>query len=179
MRALDKLCRRHLGKGFRGVGFFKMYEVLDISLWSFYRGIIEIQNAVAVPEAEVINRADNLSVNRWVADYALFADLIASRFKLRLDKADCLSVIGEELSSNGKQKLERDEAYVNREEINLIGDELLGYVSHIGSLEVHDALVGSELPRELTVADVYGINLLCAVLKHTVGSRPLKLRYPL
>ena len=61
-----------------------MYEVLDISLGSFYRGIIEVQNAVAVPETEVINRADNLGVNRWVADYALFADLIASRFKLRL-----------------------------------------------------------------------------------------------
>ena len=39
----------------------------------------------------------------------------------------------------------------------------------IRALHAHDALVGAQLPVELTVADIDSVDLFRAVLQHTIG----------
>ena len=49
------------------------------------------------------------------------------------------------------------------------GDLLVREIARVRALHTHHALVTAEPPVELTVADVHGVDLLRAVLQHTVG----------
>ena len=104
-----------------------------------------------------------------IAHDALFADLFPSCLELRLDEADGVAVRIQKPRERGQNELERDERHVHRCEIQLIGDLLMREVAGVRALHTHHALVAAELPVELTVADVHGVDLFRAVLQHTVG----------
>ena len=98
-------------------------------------------------------------MHRAVAHDALFADILSARLKLRLDKAHSPAAVPEKLSHNGQYLAKRDERNIHRGEIHLLGDLLVGHIAEVGTLHIDHALVAPELPCELAVADVDGVDL--------------------
>ena len=65
--------------------------------------------------------------------------------------------------------MQRDKRHIYAEKLNRLCQHVQRDIADVGALHVDDALVGAQAPCQLTVADIHGIDLDCAVLQHTIG----------
>jgi 1-acyl-sn-glycerol-3-phosphate acyltransferase len=84
-------------------------------------------------------------------------------------KNNRLRAFRHQLARDRQNQPQRNERNVHRKKVYRVGHLLARHLAHVGAFEVDDALVGAQLPRQLTVADVDGIDLFGAVLEHAVG----------
>ena len=68
----------------------------------------------------------------------------------------------------GNNELHRDKGHVHHGDIKKLRNLFLRHIAEVRALKIYDALVIPELPRELPVADVNGIDLRRAVLQKYV-----------
>ena len=65
--------------------------------------------------------------------------------------------------------MQRDEGNIHAEELNGFAQLVGRDAADVGALHIDNALVGAQLPSQLTVADIHSIDLDGTVLQHTVG----------
>ena len=102
-------------------------------------------------------------------DDTFFSDLAFSRFKLRLHKTDPLAPVPQQPIKHRQYQRQRDKRYVDGAEIQQLRDLLLRDVADVRPLQIHYPFIRPELPRQLPVAYVDGINPFRSMLEHTVG----------
>ena len=98
----------------------------------------------------------------------LFADLFPAGLKLGLNQAGDLTALPQQAIKSGKNQLEGDEGHVDGCKIQLIRDLLMGQIPGIRALHADHARIIAQLPVQLAIAHIHGINLLCTVLQHAV-----------
>ena len=104
-----------------------------------------------------------------VAHDALLADVLAARLELRLDERDDLARLLEQGVGDGQDLRQRDEGDVDGGKVEGLADHLRRDCADVRALHVADARVGTQLPGQLAVADIDGVDLLRAVLQHAVS----------
>ena len=104
-----------------------------------------------------------------IPDNALFADLFPARFKLGLDEADQLAIGAKDTQHRRQYLRQGNEGNIDGGKIPFIGHLFMGHIAHVGLFQADHPLIISELPRKLAIAHIDGIDLLCAVLQHTIG----------
>ena len=104
-----------------------------------------------------------------VPHHALLAHLFAARLELGLNQADGLAAGGQQLPDGGQNQGQGDKGDVHREELQLLGDLLPGEIPGVGALQVDHPGVVAQVPGQLAVAHVHGVDFPRALLEHAVG----------
>ena len=114
---------------------------------------------------------EHLQMHGGIAHDALFADLFPSGLELRLDEADGVRrPASAGPASAGRMSLSEINDTSTDCEIQLVGDLLVREIARRSCAPWHTTRSSlRSLQCELTVADVHGVDLLRAVLQHTVG----------
>ena len=103
-----------------------------------------------------------------VAHHAFLPDVAAPRLELRLDQRHDLSRVFQQMLRRLQHLLQGYERHVDRGEVQQFPNILGADVADIRPLHIHHPRVVPELPRELPVSDVDGIDLRRAVLERAV-----------
>ena len=102
-----------------------------------------------------------------VSDHSSLANLPSASLELWFDEYDDLPIRSDELPHRWKHELERDEGHVDGGKVQRLGE--LCEVASVCPLHDHNALVPSQSPGQLAVANVDGVDARSAVLQKTVG----------
>ena len=108
-------------------------------------------------------------MDRLITDHALLADLLSTRFELRLDEADDLTILGDQGLHHRQHELQADKADIDGHEPCLLSDILRLHIADVRLLHADHTRIVSELPVELAVADIDGEDPDRTVLQHAVG----------
>ena len=98
-------------------------------------------------------------MERRVADHALLADPPLADLELRLDQGDQLGLRRRQRQGRGQQSLQPDEAGVADDEGRRLRYLRAAEAAGVGPLQHHDPRVLTQLPGELALADVHGVDL--------------------
>ena len=100
-----------------------------------------------------------------IAHDALFADFLASGLELRLDKAHNPAFAAAKQGAQGREyQTERNKAHVDGREVERFRDFLSGQIPRVRAFKAYDALIRAELPGQLPVAHVHGVDFRGAAL---------------
>ena len=115
---------------------------------------------------------DDAAMDVGVGDQSLLADLRPSRFELRFDEHDGVTVWPEERRHPWEDPRERDERDIDRDEIDLTE---ISWEHHrletpcVDPFERHDTSILPELPRQLTATDVESRDAARTALQECIG----------
>src|SRR5207244_13261675 len=98
-----------------------------------------------------------------VAHHPAFADTLATGLELRLDERDEFGALSSECERRRQHRCEADEARIASDDIDVLGNVLAGQVARLQPFVDNDARVLAELPRELAVPDIDGVDALGAL----------------
>ena len=103
-----------------------------------------------------------------LAHDALFADVFAPCLELRLDQSRDFPLRFQQGAHRRQHLRERYEGDVDGCEVDELTERLGRHMADVRALHVLHACVRAKFPRELTVADVDGVDLRRAVLQGAV-----------
>ena len=108
-------------------------------------------------------------MHEGIAHNAVLSNARLPHLELRFNQSDDLPALGEKRPHDGQHLIQRDECHVDRGKIKRNAKHLRRHIADIGTLHVDDSRIRTQLPIELTVADIDRIDARGAVLQHTVG----------
>ena len=108
-------------------------------------------------------------MHRRVAYHAVFAHLLAACLKLRLHQTDTHSVRGGDALRHREDVMQRNKGNIHTEKLNGLCQILRRDIADVRAFHVYHAFIRPQAPCQLTVANIHGIHLHCAILQHTVG----------
>ena len=114
----------------------------------------------------------HLLMHGGIPHHAFFTHLFPAGLELGLDEAGDLTPLPQQAVQRREDQLQGDEGHVDAGKIQRIGDLLRSQIPGVGALHAHHTGVAAELPVQLAVAHVHGIDLPGAVLQHTVRKAP-------
>ncbi len=99
---------------------------------------------------------------------AAFADVLAADLKLRLDQAEQLGLGLQKLHQVIEHLGDRDKGEIQGHQVDQLGDLFAAKVAQVAAIAYLDAGIVAQACVELTVADIDGVDPLCAALQQHV-----------
>ena len=114
----------------------------------------------------------HLQVHGRVPNNALLANLFPAGLELWLNQTGNFAALSQKTVKGRENQLEGNKGDVDRCKIQFIRNLLSGQIPCVGALHTDHALIIAQLPIQLAIANIHGIDLLCAVLQHAIRESP-------
>ena len=111
----------------------------------------------------------HLFMHSRIPDNALLPYFFFSGLELGLYQTGYLTAVLQDACHRRQDQLQRDEADIDRSKVQFVRNLLMGQVAGVGAFQTHDPRILPKLPRQLAIANVHSVDLIRAVLQHTIG----------
>ena len=98
-----------------------------------------------------------------------FSDMLTAGFELRLDERDQLGLWDGECKGRRQYRGKADKARITCDGVDWLGDFLVGQIACVQPLVNNDPRIHAQLPGELAVADIDGMDALGAPRQQHIG----------
>ncbi len=101
--------------------------------------------------------------------HSLFAHFLPARLKLRLDQAHHPPLVLQQIPGGNQDLRQRDKGHIHAGKIRFFLDIPRLHITEIGLFHTHHPGVAAQLPIQLPMPHVHGIDFCRSVLQHAVG----------
>ena len=145
--------------------FLHITKIFYVALRPLYRRIVQTENGQTNCRHKIKDALNDRKVYALVTDNTLFADLVLPCFELGLYEAHKLSLVLQNGAYRRKNELERDKRKIRNGKVERFRYLLGAYMTNVRALHIDDTFILPKRPCELTVAHIYGKDLLSTVFE--------------